>query len=132
MSTYKLLQDLVKSLPEHNTLDYPFIDFRTLIKEFRTVGLRLPRQSGKTTAAKKLAKDTSSFLYTRSHYDGGNLFNYVQESLKVRGRRKDGLKLTHLIFDEFNEIPEAAYYFVVDLSIADMLANNFSIVHLYT
>lgn len=132
MTTYQILQNSIKLVTVNNTLNYPFLEFETAIKELRTVGLRLPRCSGKSLAARQLAKDTSSFLYCKYRHDGGSPFDYALESQRIRGRRGNGMKLTHLIFDEYDEIPGRVYPFIIDLKVADMLANNFCLVHLYT
>lgn len=99
------------------------------IKEYRNIGLQLPRQSGKSLAAQWLNRQTSSLLF--SNYIGKQFDLRNVESL-YRGRKSNGLKYQYIILDEYSQWPQHLHLFIVQLAIADMLTADFCVVRLYT
>jgi hypothetical protein len=124
------LREAIKLLSNTpSAMDAPYADFGTYLSEFKTIALRLPRQSGKSKAAGTLHSEISSLLY--SNYLGKR-FNYDTEIHKIRGIRSNGLKYRAIILDEYETNPEGLMIFIRQLAISGFLEKDFYLIRLYT
>lgn len=127
-----LVEILEQASGNVNFLDMPMIgmSYSSVLREFCHIGLRLPRQSGKSTAAQALHRNTSSLLY--SNYIGTR-FNLHKEEFRFRGKPFYGMKIKYIILDECEEVfPELAVLIFGTLRPAGLLDRDFKIVSLYT
>lgn len=124
----KEMQQQIPKLP--SALDATYLDFFNYLSEYKTIALRLPRRSGKTTAAIELHREQSSLLY--HNYIPTKGFNIERELNKLRGIRLHGFKASVMIFDEYQENPPGFEALVSTLAVAGGLARDFHIVRLYT
>lgn len=113
-------------------LDMPMIGmpYQSVLRDFCHIGLRLPRRSGKSTAARTLHSNTSSLLYTKY---GGTRFDLDREEFRFRGKPFYGMKIKYIILDDCEEVfPELVVLIVGTLLPAGLLDRNFKVVSLYT
>lgn len=116
------------------------------IKEYRTIGMILPRQSGKTNLLNTIRKRESSILFVYS-YNTKELISQHDPSIVVfssigrledsfRGKNVCGLKYTCFLIDEPDQMTPAQkenlFSFIDFLSRMNMLSNDFFILKLGT
>lgn len=100
------------------------------IREYRNIGLQLPRRTGKSIAVQWLNRQTSSLLFSK--YMMNKKFDYKNLESIYRGCRSNGLKYQYIILDEYPEWPQDLHLFIQQLAVADMLTADFCVVRLYT
>ncbi len=125
----EIAQDLIKLLPEYDINTSMLLGNNVYLREFRTIGIRVPRRTGKTCALKYLAATNSALYFTK--YGAGSLTGYTADN--YRGRRNfNGLRYQMLLLDEYSTIPEEALKLIDILRYSDMLTKDFFILHAYT
>ncbi len=98
--------------------------------EIRTVGLLLPRRSGKTTAAKILHSRHSSLLLGVAHRNWP--YNISTTFLGRNSQDLSGLKYNLIILDDYRSKPDELYKGINSLLLSDMLTKDYIILKLET
>lgn len=128
-----VVADLLDAMTNSNRVNADLISqmsWYDQLKEFRTVGVRAPRRSGKTTILKNLQQDSSCMLLHKHILFGPTLESNPYRL--YRGRKSDGIKFSALLLDEFNEVPKEIWPILTDLRIGGFLSPSFFILHLGT
>lgn len=88
------------------------LDHATYLREFRTIGLLLPRRSGKTTTLISIYKNYSSILFSKyktSRHDRV-LEDFDYETI-YSGKSGSGSKYRFILLDEYSRVPDKVYSF---------------------
>lgn len=109
----KIGDSLIESLHHNNDMFY-ICPYSTYVRECRTVGAVLPRQSGKTTFLSSHHLHESSLMFVHNRRIKENLtdslknsgsvicFNDIEKfEISIRGIPRNGLKYSCFIIDEF-------------------------------
>ena len=129
MITAKQIEELIESTkyPYEQTKWLESMGFKSFIREFRTVGIKIPRMSGKTTAISEFVSNKSALYITGSSPDS-------ILSKNIMGMRTTqplpGLKFQYVVIDECRKISdEEIYNFLYDLKYhLNLLTEDFRVI----
>lgn len=143
----KVGNDLINTL-EHNTQFKKYVSYSTYVRECRTIGAILPRQSGKTTFLTSLHRKESSVLFVKSIVSVGEFKHLLSLSSVIpfasiegfsnrfRGMHINGLKYSCFILDEFEFMTKNQsndFYELIDmLHSVNMLHEDFYVIKMST
>lgn len=122
MFTATHLENLVALMKEPSEKLKSFLSFFQIVGEYKMLGIRLPRQTGKTTAIKEFAKGKSALVVSGLHGSSDLTRNY-------RGLRSAGLKYQYVIIDEIGRFTEEQIFsHICDLKTSDLLTDDFKVI----
>lgn len=132
MNATNVVSELILSLKNPlNSEAEKYYSKLTYIQEYKTVGARLPRRSGKTETLKTLASMVSSLYFNKfDPYIANRIHPHTID--KFRGIRGQGLKYQCILLDEYKEVPKEVWDIVTAMMISDMLTHDFFVLHLST
>lgn len=128
---HQQINDIVTSAKKYNIFDtgLPQSEF---IKQFRTINLRLPRRSGKSSFLKYLADNYSCITFFKYGIGKLHLENFNSDRKYTGIRNILGLKYRYILLDEYNEIPDEIFKIIDTLLLANLLEKDFFIIGLHT
>lgn len=143
-----LIKDLIKhtvdTIPTHNSYTDSLCSYSEYIFNFRFVGLKLPRRSGKTETLLALHREISSMLLVPNMllHPGGShrgifTFSEIENiNCRIRGRGFNGLKYQAILVDEYQVMKSSQLddlrNLLYTMKAADILTTDFYILGLGT
>jgi hypothetical protein len=122
----------------HNEEAYSQLSFIDYIKNYRTIGLILPRGAGITTAFKILSSCTSCIYFQKcfATYQRPNMFQYHSlphlYDKQFRGNNYGGLKYSCFYLDNWSSVSQEEknnlYDFIAKLKTDNVLSKDFYII----
>lgn len=142
MKFEKILYDLISSL-EHSDIGMSSLGFINYIESFRTVGLIVPRRSGKTSTLLKLFSEYSSLMFVKNNIEAKNnngILKYSDLS-SIPNRfigisNTSNLKYQCFLLDDYQFMTNVQHMYMnellVNLKHKNMLTKDFFILKLTT